>query len=126
MEGFGGNITVIVAEPSREEVSFGTRKMGEEVEEEPDIAVENNPSHHEEQPQTWSPIRFDVPPQRTLHFCRQFRTSPNPNNFLKAVKWCFLSQTFLNILFFSSIFFLGLLLLIFLISKVSGWFVFSY
>ena len=32
-------------------------------------------------------IRFDVPPQRTHHFFRQFRNSSNPNNFLKAVKW---------------------------------------
>ncbi|XP_052201678.1 uncharacterized protein LOC127807682 isoform X2 [Diospyros lotus] len=43
-------------------------------------------------------IRFDVPPVRTYHFCRQFRASPNPNNFLQGVKWspdgsCFLTST---------------------------------
>ncbi|XP_021294493.1 telomerase Cajal body protein 1 [Herrania umbratica] len=43
-------------------------------------------------------IKFDVPPYRTYHFQKQFRTGPNPNNFLKGVKWspdgsCFLTSS---------------------------------
>ncbi|XWS18304.1 hypothetical protein CRYUN_Cryun32bG0032500 [Craigia yunnanensis] len=43
-------------------------------------------------------IRFDVPPHRTYHFHKQFRTGPNPNNFLKGIKWspdgsCFLTSS---------------------------------
>ncbi|KAL5579321.1 hypothetical protein UlMin_011763 [Ulmus minor] len=54
-------------------------------------------SQHE-QVYSWPVIRFDVPPQRTYHFCHQFRTAPNPNNFLKSVKWspdgsCFLTSS---------------------------------
>ncbi|GMN50908.1 hypothetical protein TIFTF001_020057 [Ficus carica] len=46
----------------------------------------------------WPVIRFDVPPTRTYHFCHQFRNSPNPNNFLKSLKWspdgsCFLTSS---------------------------------
>ncbi|XVF40594.1 hypothetical protein PTKIN_Ptkin01aG0126400 [Pterospermum kingtungense] len=46
----------------------------------------------------WPQIRFDVPPHRTYHFHKQFRTAPNPNNFLKGVKWspdgsCFLTSS---------------------------------
>ncbi|XP_022715988.1 telomerase Cajal body protein 1 isoform X2 [Durio zibethinus] len=45
----------------------------------------------------WPKIRFDVPPHRTYHFHKQFRTG-NPNNFLKGVKWspdgsCFLTSS---------------------------------
>ncbi|CAA0835982.1 Transducin/WD40 repeat-like superfamily protein [Striga hermonthica] len=46
---------------------------------------------------SWPVVRYDVPPYRTYHFYRQFRTTAsNPNNFLKGVKWspdgsCFLS-----------------------------------
>ena len=36
---------------------------------------------------SWPAIRFDVPPYRTYHFYRQFRSPSNPNNFLKCVKW---------------------------------------
>ncbi|KAJ7946902.1 telomerase Cajal body protein 1 [Quillaja saponaria] len=43
-------------------------------------------------------VRFDVPPYRTYHFCHQFRTSSDTNNFLKGVKWspdgsCFLTSS---------------------------------
>ncbi|XP_057962800.1 uncharacterized protein LOC131154204 isoform X2 [Malania oleifera] len=42
--------------------------------------------------------RFNVPPARAYHFCHQFRTASNPNNFLKGVKWspdgsCFLTSS---------------------------------
>ncbi|KAL5579318.1 hypothetical protein UlMin_011760 [Ulmus minor] len=52
----------------------------------------------QEQVYSWPVIRFDVPPQRTYHFCHQFRTAPNPNNFLKSIKWspngsCFLTSS---------------------------------
>ncbi|CAH8345414.1 unnamed protein product [Eruca vesicaria subsp. sativa] len=47
---------------------------------------------------TWPAMRFDVSPYRTHHFSKQFRTSRNPNNFLKGLKWspdgsCFLSSS---------------------------------
>ncbi|KAK8488218.1 hypothetical protein V6N13_120025 [Hibiscus sabdariffa] len=46
----------------------------------------------------WPKIRFDIPPYRTYHFHKQFGTGPNPNNFLKGVKWspdgsCFLTSS---------------------------------
>lgn len=43
----------------------------------------------QQQEYSWPVIRFDVPPHRTYHFYNQFRNSPNPNNFLKAIKWYF-------------------------------------
>ena len=43
----------------------------------------------QQQEYSWPLIRFDVPPHRTYHFYNQFRNSPNPNNFLKAIKWYF-------------------------------------
>ncbi|BFG27651.1 hypothetical protein CerSpe_139260 [Prunus speciosa] len=66
----------------------------------PDTEITENPT---EQDYTWPAIRFDVPPQRTYHFCHQFRASPNPNNFLKGVKWspdgsCFLTSSEDNML----------------------------
>ncbi|KAL6992649.1 hypothetical protein U1Q18_010761 [Sarracenia purpurea var. burkii] len=47
---------------------------------------------------SWPAIRFDIPPVRTYHFCHQFRTSANSNNFLKGIKWspdgsCFLTSS---------------------------------
>ncbi|KAK9936260.1 hypothetical protein M0R45_013109 [Rubus argutus] len=61
----------------------------------PDTEITENPSQQE---YSWPAIRFDVPPQRTSHFSRQFRTASNPNNFLKGVKWspdgsCFLTSS---------------------------------
>ncbi|KAK3011111.1 hypothetical protein RJ639_012670, partial [Escallonia herrerae] len=52
----------------------------------------------EEPSYTWPAIRLDAPPHRAYHFHRQFRTSSNPNNFLKGVKWspdgsCFLTSS---------------------------------
>ncbi|KAH7516000.1 hypothetical protein FEM48_Zijuj10G0088100 [Ziziphus jujuba var. spinosa] len=82
--------------------------MGEEDEHHPppnspNVAGEgiigNNPSEQEqEQEYSWPVIQFNVPPQRTYHFCHQFRTASNPNNFLKGVKWspdgsCFLTSS---------------------------------
>ncbi|GMH05390.1 hypothetical protein Nepgr_007230 [Nepenthes gracilis] len=51
-----------------------------------------------EQAYSWPAIRFDIPPYRTYHFHCQFRTTSNPNNFLKGVKWspdgsCFLTSS---------------------------------
>jgi hypothetical protein len=68
-----------------------TEAMGEEEEEEKHQS--NSPSGDAEITQaiqeehSWPVIRFDVPPHRTYHFYHQFRTGPNPNNFLKGVKW---------------------------------------
>ncbi|KAK6917466.1 WD40 repeat [Dillenia turbinata] len=47
---------------------------------------------------SWPVMRFDVPPHKTYHLSQQFRTGPNPNNFLKGVKWspdgsCFLTSS---------------------------------
>ncbi|XP_059437677.1 uncharacterized protein LOC132170641 [Corylus avellana] len=75
--------------------------MGEEEEEK---HQSNSPSGVAEitqatQEEHSSPVvRFDVPPHRTYHFYHQFRTGPNPNNFLKGVKWspdgsCFLTSS---------------------------------
>lgn len=67
--------------------------MGEEEREEenqlPSSQIEptetsESPKQHQYE---WPKIRFDVPPYRTYHFHNQFRTGPNPNNFLKGVKW---------------------------------------
>ncbi|KAF4386908.1 hypothetical protein F8388_006863 [Cannabis sativa] len=59
--------------------------------------ITDDPTNLEE-PYQWPVIRFDVPPYRTHHFFHQFRTGPNPNNFLKSVKWspdgsCFLTNS---------------------------------
>ncbi|XP_065876960.1 uncharacterized protein [Euphorbia lathyris] len=61
-----------------------------------EVAVETTESIEENY--SWPPIRFDLPPQRTHHFSKQFRTGPNFNNFLKGVKWspdgsCFLTNS---------------------------------
>lgn len=48
-------------------------------------AAENTEST--EQDYSWPAIRFDLPPYGIHHFYKQFRTGPNPNNFLKGVKW---------------------------------------
>ncbi|KAK9156095.1 hypothetical protein Sjap_003575 [Stephania japonica] len=47
---------------------------------------------------SWPVLRFDVPPRRTSHFYKQFRSAKNPNNFFKGVKWspdgsCFLTSS---------------------------------
>jgi hypothetical protein len=44
-----------------------------------------SPTATTQQDYTWPVIRYDLPPQRTHHFFKQFRTSPN--NFLKGIKW---------------------------------------
>ncbi|KFK28734.1 hypothetical protein AALP_AA7G040000 [Arabis alpina] len=51
-----------------------------------------------EETSTWPTMRFDVSPYRTHHFSKQFRSTRNPNNFLKGHKWspdgsCFLSSS---------------------------------
>ncbi|XP_019162100.1 PREDICTED: telomerase Cajal body protein 1 [Ipomoea nil] len=45
---------------------------------------------------SWPVINYDLSPYRTYHFFNQFRTTSNPNNFFKGVKWspdgsCFLT-----------------------------------
>lgn len=89
-----------------------TEAMVEEEEEEKHQS--NSPSGDAEITQatqeehSWPVIRFDVPPHRTYHFYHQFRTGPNPNNFLKGVKWYILlisllcSEQFCVIFFFCS------------------------
>ncbi|KAE8659735.1 Transducin/WD40 repeat-like superfamily protein isoform 2 [Hibiscus syriacus] len=78
--------------------------MGEEeLEEEnqqPNSQIESteNSESPKLQDYQWPKIRFDIPPYRTYHFHKQFRTGPNPNNFLKGVKWspdgsCFLASS---------------------------------
>ena len=58
-----------------------------------EVAEITEPTKDQEEQQqqeySWPVIRFDVPPHRTYHFYNQFRNSPNPNNFLKAIKWYF-------------------------------------
>jgi hypothetical protein len=44
-----------------------------------------SPTATTQQDYTWPVIRYNLPPQRTHHFFKQFRTSPN--NFLKGIKW---------------------------------------
>ncbi|GAB2231461.1 hypothetical protein Droror1_Dr00010468 [Drosera rotundifolia] len=53
------------------------------------VAAEGGDKVTSEQAFSWTPpaMRFDVAPYRTHHFCRQFRSRGNPNNFLKGVKW---------------------------------------
>jgi len=47
-----------------------------------------SPTATTQQDYTWPVIRYDLPPQRTHHFFKQFRTSSSsPNNFLKGIKW---------------------------------------
>ncbi|KAK7836441.1 telomerase cajal body protein 1 [Quercus suber] len=67
-----------------------------------EVAEITEPTKDQEEQQqqeySWPVIRFDVPPHRTYHFYNQFRNSPNPNNFLKAIKWspdgsCFLTSS---------------------------------
>ncbi|KAH7857946.1 hypothetical protein Vadar_018194 [Vaccinium darrowii] len=60
---------------------------------------ESTQNQQQEADYSWTPpsICFDVPPVRTYHFSHQFRTSSNPNNFLKGIKWspdgwCFLTS----------------------------------
>lgn len=36
---------------------------------------------------SWPVINYDLSPYRTHHFFNQFRTTSNPNNFFKGVKW---------------------------------------
>lgn len=85
--------------------------MGEEEEDhdQPHVAgdvpvISTNQDQDQDQDQdrneaySWPVIRFDVPPTRTYHFCQQFRNTPNPNNFLKSLKWspdgsCFLTSS---------------------------------
>eukprot|EP00257_Ricinus_communis_P008248 XP_002525611.2 telomerase Cajal body protein 1 [Ricinus communis] len=69
--------------------------MGEE---QPSIEVAAETTESVEQDNSWPVIRFDLPPQRTHHFYKQFRSSPIPNNFLKGIKWspdgsCFLTSS---------------------------------
>lgn len=58
-----------------------------------------SPTATTQQDYTWPVIRYDLPPQRTHHFFKQFRTSSSsPNNFLKGIKWspdgsCFLTSS---------------------------------
>ncbi|WCJ26935.1 Telomerase Cajal body protein 1 [Euphorbia peplus] len=52
----------------------------------------------EEEAYSYPAIRFDLAPQRSHNFSKQFRTNPNFNNFLKGVKWspdgsCFLTSS---------------------------------
>uniref|UniRef100_A0A2P2KTV0 Uncharacterized protein n=1 Tax=Rhizophora mucronata TaxID=61149 RepID=A0A2P2KTV0_RHIMU len=47
---------------------------------------------------SWPALSFDVPPLRSHHFYKQFRTGSIHNNFLKGVKWspdgsCFLTSS---------------------------------
>ena len=71
-----------------------------------EVAEITEPTKDQEEQQqqeySWPVIRFDVPPHRTYHFYNQFRNSPNPNNFLKAIKWYF---CFFFVLFFFFFFF---------------------
>lgn len=99
----------------RPSYSCREQQMGEEEEDhdQPHVAGDVPViSTHQDQDQdqdrneaySWPVIRFDVPPTRTYHFCHQFRNTPNPNNFLKSLKW-FL-PIFLFVFFFIFIFFL--------------------
>ncbi|XP_010686286.1 uncharacterized protein LOC104900548 [Beta vulgaris subsp. vulgaris] len=85
------------------------------AEEQPQHEQEEQPQHEQEEKQqafeendeaivdegqvyTWPTISFDVQPYRSYHFHRQFRSSSNPNNFFKSVKWspdgsCFLTSS---------------------------------
>ena len=58
-----------------------------------EVAEITEPTKDQEEQQqqeySWPVIRFDVPHHRTYHFYNQFRNTPNPNNFLKAIKWYF-------------------------------------
>ncbi|KAL6528975.1 hypothetical protein OROMI_028861 [Orobanche minor] len=74
--------------------------MGEEAGEESGRALESSAEINETAADGVSfgqAVRYDVAPYRTYHFFQQFRTTaPNPNNFLKGVRWspdgsCFLS-----------------------------------
>ncbi|GKV41283.1 hypothetical protein SLEP1_g48836 [Rubroshorea leprosula] len=79
--------------------------MGEEQEQhqapgqQPESQVESTEVSEQSQKEySWPVISFDALPHRTYHFYQQFRTSPNPNNFLKGVKWspdgsCFLASS---------------------------------
>lgn len=68
-----------------------TEAMEEGEEEQPNLGDEaeeiGNEAKQVEEEYSWPVIRFDVPPHRAYHFCHQFRTPSNPNNFLKGVKW---------------------------------------
>lgn len=71
--------------------------MGEEEGDQPQAHVVADITE-QDQAYSWPVIRFDVPPNRTYHFCHQFRNTPNPNNFLKSLKWspdgsCFLTSS---------------------------------
>ena len=79
-----------------------TEAMEEGEEEQPNLGDEaeeiGNEAKQVEEEYSWPVIRFDVPPHRAYHFCHQFRTPSNPNNFLKGVKWspdgsCFLTSS---------------------------------
>ncbi|OMO76544.1 hypothetical protein CCACVL1_15573 [Corchorus capsularis] len=81
---------------------MGEEEQQEEQNQQPTSLIE--PTETSESPKQqeyeWAPpqIRFDVPPYRTYHFYKQFRTGSNPNNFLKGVKWspdgsCFLTSS---------------------------------
>ncbi|GAV77898.1 WD40 domain-containing protein [Cephalotus follicularis] len=69
------------------------------VEEEVKSILVTETAESNQQSYTWTPMRFDdVPPHRTYHFYKQFRSSSNPNNFLKSIKWspdgsCFLTTS---------------------------------
>lgn len=61
----------------------------DEMGEEEAVAEENGGIKVDSGVQTssWPTMRFDISPYRTHHFSKQFRTSRNPNNFLKGLKW---------------------------------------
>ncbi|XP_050221046.1 uncharacterized protein LOC126671321 [Mercurialis annua] len=75
--------------------------MGENQEQAPESdmeAVDTEATQSIEQDNSWPVIRFDLPPQRTHHFYKRFRTSPIPNNFFKGIKWspdgsCFITSS---------------------------------
>lgn len=83
--------------------------MGEEEGDQPQAHVVADITE-QDQAYSWPVIRFDVPPNRTYHFCHQFRNTPNPNNFLKSLKWCFLLLLLLLLLLISafSLIFIGI------------------
>ncbi|KAF3678894.1 putative pseudouridine-5'-monophosphatase-like isoform 1 [Capsicum annuum] len=67
-----------------------------ELETPTEVVEETAADKPSEEPYRWPVIQYDVPPYRTYHFFKQFRTPSNPNNFLKGVKWspdgsCFLA-----------------------------------
>ncbi|KAL3740415.1 hypothetical protein ACJRO7_021664 [Eucalyptus globulus] len=76
-----------------------TEEEGEEGQQQQHrLTPPDEPAEAAQQDYSWPAIRFDVPPQRTYHFHKQFATDQKPNNFLKGVKWspdgtCLLSSS---------------------------------